>query len=108
MYVMGISGMEHDAAACLVQDGELITAVEEERFSRTKHIGMKMAGGLPYKSIEYCLKEAGISLSNVDYIGYFFKPWEELRHNLVFSLSKFPISLMSSIFYFQNILELER
>ncbi len=108
MYVLGISGMEHDAAACLVKDGELIAAVEEERFSRTKHIGMKMVGGLPHKSIEYCLKEAGISLSNVDYIGYFFKPWEELRHNLGFRLRKFPISPVSSIFYVQNSLELLR
>ncbi len=89
MYVMGISGMEHDAAVCLIRDGELIAAVEEERFSRTKHIGMKATGGLPYKSIEYCLKEAGISLSDVDHIGYFFRPWEELRPNLACRVKKF-------------------
>ncbi len=106
MYIMGLSGMEHDAAVCLVHDGELVAAVEEERFRRTKHVGMKAVGGLPYKSIEYCLKEAGISLSDVDYIGYYFEPWEEALHNITFRLRKFLISPITSVFYIQNSLEL--
>lgn len=108
MYVMGISGMEHDAAVCLIKDGEIVAAVEEERFSRTKHIGIKMVGGLPYKSIEYCLKEAGISLDDVEYVGYFFKPWQEFLRYLAFRLRRFPRSPIHALFNIQISLELLR
>ena len=59
MNILGISGAVHDAAAALLQDGNLVAAVEEERFKRVKHIGF--AGyfghdaGLPHASIDYCL-----------------------------------------------------
>ncbi len=108
MYIMGISGMEHDAAVCLIKDGEIVAAVEEERFSRTKHIGIKMVGGLPYKSINYCLKEAGISLDDVEYVGYFFKPWQEFLRYLVFRLRKFPRSPTRALFNIQISMELLR
>ena len=62
-YVLGLNAFHADAAACLVKDGELIAAVEEERFRRIKHWG-----GFPSESIRYCLAEAGISLGDVDHV----------------------------------------
>ncbi|RLB10807.1 MAG: hypothetical protein DRG39_05485, partial [Deltaproteobacteria bacterium] len=62
MLILGINNM-HDAAAVLVCDGKVIAAAEEERFNRKKH-----TTGFPANAIRYCLKEAGISIKDVDYI----------------------------------------
>ena len=62
-YILGLNAFHADAAACLVKDGELVAAVEEERFRRVKHWG-----GFPGESIRYCLKEAGIALGNVAHV----------------------------------------
>ncbi len=62
-YILGLNAYHADAAACLVKDGELVAAVEEERFRRVKHWG-----GFPSESIRYCLKEAGIGLGDVDHV----------------------------------------
>jgi carbamoyltransferase len=62
-YVLGLNAYHADAAACLVKDGELVAAVEEERFRRVKHWG-----GFPSESIRYCLREAGIGLGDVAHI----------------------------------------
>ncbi|MCT7976482.1 carbamoyltransferase family protein [Laspinema olomoucense] len=69
MYILGLTTMG-DAAACLIKDGELIAAAEEERFSRIKH-----HVGFPYKSVEYVLSEADIQFKEVDHIGLYWKPW---------------------------------
>jgi len=62
-FILGLNAYHADAAACLVKDGELVAAVEEERFRRVKHWG-----GFPSESIRYCLAEAGISLGDVDHV----------------------------------------
>src|SRR5258708_6865437 len=62
-YVLGLNAYHADAAACLVRDGDLVAAVEEERFRRIKHWG-----GFPSESIRYCLAEAGISLGDVAHV----------------------------------------
>lgn len=62
-YILGLNAYHADAAACLVKDGVLLSAVEEERFRRIKHWG-----GFPSESIRYCLAEAGISLADVDHV----------------------------------------
>ncbi|MBS0223664.1 MAG: carbamoyltransferase [Proteobacteria bacterium] len=62
-YVLGLNAYHADAAACLVKDGELVAAVEEERFRRIKHWG-----GFPSEAIRYCLAEAGIALADVDHV----------------------------------------
>ena len=62
-YILGLNAYHADAAACLVKDGELVAAVEEERFRRIKHWG-----GFPSESIRYCLREAGITLAEVDHV----------------------------------------
>ena len=69
MYILGISAYFHDSAACLLCDGVIVAAAQEERFTRKKH-----DASFPRNAIEYCLKEAGITMDNVDYIGFYEKP----------------------------------
>lgn len=69
MHILGISAYYHDSAAALVVDGEIIAAAQQERFSRKKH-----DPGFPEQAITYCLKQAGISLKEVDQIVFYDKP----------------------------------
>lgn len=69
MKVLGISAYYHDSAACLVIDGEIISACQEERWTRKKH-----DPSFPSNSIQYCLKEAGISISDLDAVVFYEKP----------------------------------
>ncbi|MBS0517487.1 MAG: carbamoyltransferase [Proteobacteria bacterium] len=62
-YILGLNAYHADAAACLIKDGELVAAVEEERFRRIKHWG-----GFPSEAIRYCLAEAGITLADVAHV----------------------------------------
>jgi carbamoyltransferase len=65
MIILGLNAFHADSSAALVRDGKLIAAVEEERFRRIKHWA-----GFPSQAIAYCLKEAGIGLSDVDHIAF--------------------------------------
>src|SRR5262245_5610611 len=69
MKVLGISAFYHDSAAALVDDGEIVAAAQEERFTRKKH-----DPGFPAHAVDYCLKEGGVSLDEVDYIAFYDKP----------------------------------
>jgi carbamoyltransferase len=77
MYVMGINSVFHDLSVCLLKDGVILMAAEEERFNRIKR-GKK--GGednpdeLPLNAINYCLKSTGIALNDIEYIGYSLNP----------------------------------
>lgn len=73
MYILGLTTLG-DSAASLIRDGELIAAVEEERFSRKKH-----HSGFPYHAVQFCLDQAGIKLKDVEHVGHYWKPWI-LRH----------------------------
>jgi carbamoyltransferase len=78
MYVLGINAVYHDSAACLVQDGRVIAAAEEERFTRVKHAKRPIpfaAYELPFHAIDYCLREAGIRLVDVDHVAYSYDPF---------------------------------
>jgi carbamoyltransferase len=92
MNILGISGATHNAAAALLQNGQLIAAVEEERFTRQKHCGFAgyygHGSGLPHASIEYCLKAAGITPEQLDAVGYFYRPWLEFRSQVAFRLAR--------------------
>ena len=70
MYILGISAFYHDSAACLIKDGEIIAAAQEERFSRKKH-----DSGFPYHAIDYCLKEANILSGKIDNVVFYEKPF---------------------------------
>src|SRR5512143_1278881 len=63
MLVLGINAYHGDASACVVRDGALVSAAEEERFRRVKHWA-----GFPSESIRYCLREAGVSIADVDHV----------------------------------------
>jgi carbamoyltransferase len=67
--ILGISAFYHDSAACLVADGEIIAAAQEERFTRVKH-----DHNFPVHAARYCLKEAGITAEQLDYVGFYDKP----------------------------------
>ena len=68
-WILGISAYYHDSAACLIRDGEIIAAAQEERFSRKKH-----DADFPRRAIDYCLQEAGIGPEKLDYVGFYDKP----------------------------------
>ena len=67
--ILGISAFYHDSAACLVIDGEIIAAAQEERFTRIKH-----DHNFPVHAARYCLKEAGLSAEQLDFVGFYDKP----------------------------------
>lgn len=78
MYTLGINAAFHDSAACLVKDGQLIAAAEDERFTHIKHGKRPIpfsAYELPFHAIDYCLKAANIHLNDVDHISYSFDPY---------------------------------
>ena len=68
--ILGISAFYHDSAACILKDGEIIAAAQEERFTRKKH-----DPSYPHNAIEFVLKYANLRLSNVDQIVFFEKPF---------------------------------
>ena len=70
MIILGISAFYHDSAASLIKDGEIIAAAQEERFTRKKHDSR-----FPFYAIDYCLKECGVSLKDVDFITFYDKPF---------------------------------
>jgi carbamoyltransferase len=67
--VLGISAYYHDSAACLVEDGRIVAAAQEERFTRKKH-----DASFPTHAIEYCLREAGITRAALNLVGFYEKP----------------------------------
>lgn len=81
MFTLGINAAFHDCSACLVEDGVVLAAAEEERFSRIKHGKRPLpftVWQLPYHAIDYCLGQAGIVLADVDHVAYAYDPAIEL------------------------------
>lgn len=77
MYILGLNAAYHESAACLVEDGQVRIAIEEERLNRRKHGKLSTpdsASILPWRSIKACLAHAGIGLQDVEHIGYSFDP----------------------------------
>ena len=77
MYTLGINAAFHDSSACLVRDGAVVAAAEEERFTQIKHGKRPVPFSvweLPYHAIDYCLAEAGIAIDAVDHVAYSFDP----------------------------------
>lgn len=77
MNTLGINAVYHDPAACLVRDGQIVAAAEEERFTHVKHGKRPIPFStyeLPYHAIEYCLREGGIELRHVDHVAYSYAP----------------------------------
>jgi len=87
MHILGISCYYHDAAAALLQDGQLVAAAEEERFSRIKH-----DFGFPVNAIRFCLETGGIQGGDLDYVVFFEKPFRKLDRILASVLQTYPQS----------------
>ena len=87
MNILGISCYYHDAAAVLLQDGMLIAAAEEERFTRKKH-----DFGFPQMAINFCLKKGGIKTGDLDYVVFYEKPLVKFERILSTVLGTYPSS----------------
>ncbi|MTW19808.1 hypothetical protein GJ668_01725 [Allochromatium palmeri] len=90
MDILGISAFYHDSAACLVRDGRILAAAQEERFSRKKH-----DAGFPALAIRFCLQKAGISLADIDHIVFYDKPLIKFERLLETYLAYAPSGLRS-------------
>jgi carbamoyltransferase len=78
VFTLGVNAVFHDSSACLVEDGRVVAAAEEERFTHVKHAKRPVpfsAYELPFHAVDYCLKEAGIVLADVDHVAYAYDPF---------------------------------
>lgn len=92
MNILGISAFYHDSAACLVQDGEIISAAQEERFTRKKH-----DHNFPMHAIKYCLEERSLSAADLDLIAFYDKPFLKFERILETYLEYAPVGIKSFI-----------
>ena len=90
MNILGISAFYHDSAACIIKDGELIAAAQEERFTRKKH-----DHSFPLNAIQYCLETAKINGVDLDYVAFYDKPILKFERILETYLSYAPIGIRS-------------
>lgn len=95
MNILGISGLYHDSAAVVYVDGELISAAQEERFTRVKH-----DESFPINAIEFCLKRASLEIKDIDYVSFYDKPllkFERILETHMWMAPKGLISFISSM-----------
>ena len=90
MNILGLSAFYHDSAACLVRNGEIIAAAQEERFTRKKQ-----DAGFPSQGIRYCLREGSISLADLRYVVFYDKPLVKFDRLLETYLAFAPSGLQS-------------
>ncbi|MCH8294740.1 hypothetical protein IH992_26950, partial [Candidatus Poribacteria bacterium] len=90
MNILGISAFYHDSAAALVCDGEIVAAAQEERFTRKKHDHR-----FPIHAVEYCLREGGITPDQLDYVGFYDKPFVKFERLVETYLAYAPAGLRS-------------
>jgi len=87
-YILGISAYYHDSAAALIKDGKVVSAVQEERFTRIKH-----DKSFPYKSINFILEENNITLNHINTIVFYEKPYLKFKRLLKTYIEFFPKGL---------------
>ncbi len=90
MNILGISAFYHDSAACLVRDGQILAAAQEERFTRKKH-----DAAFPKQAVEYCLREAGLTAKDLDLVAFYEKPFLKFDRLLHSYLAYAPAGLRS-------------
>lgn len=88
MKILGISAFYHDSACSLIIDGRVVTALEEERFTRVKH-----DNAFPFNAIEKCLHVNGLSIGDIDYVAYYEKPLLKFERILQTFIETWPFSL---------------
>lgn len=92
MYILGISAFYHDSAACLVKDGDIIAAAQEERFTRKKH-----DHNFPINAIKFCLKYEGITSRDIEIVAFYDKPFLKFERLLETYLQYAPVGIKSFI-----------
>lgn len=92
MYILGLSCFYHDASAALLKDGKIVASAEEERFSRKKH-----DTAFPIKAINFCLDSEKISINDIDYVGFYEKPFLKFERMLSQHLESFPLSMKTFV-----------
>ena len=90
MNILGVSCFYHDSATCLIQNGNILAAAQEERFTRKKHDPR-----FPQNAVIYCLKEAGISAQDLEYVVFYDKPFLTFERLLMSYLTVAPKGLRS-------------
>jgi len=90
VHILGISAFYHDSAACLVRDGEIVAAAQEERFTRKKH-----DPSFPSQAVSFCLREGGIDPQEIDYVAFYEKPFLKFERLLQTYLAFAPVGLQS-------------
>lgn len=88
MYILGISCFYHDAAAAIIQDGLLVAAAQEERFSRIKH-----DQSFPANAVDFCLRQAGIKAEELDYVVFYEKPFVKFERLFLSIMATVPKSM---------------
>lgn len=88
MYILGISCFYHEAAACLIEDGKVVAASAEERFSRKKH-----DSGFPKMAVDFCLKKAKIGAGDLDFVVFYEKPFWKFARILLSTLASYPFAV---------------
>ncbi len=78
MYILGISAFYHDSAACLIKNGEILYAAQEERFTRKKH-----DFSFPQNAIDFCINEAGLNANDLNYVAFYDKPFIKFERLLL-------------------------
>ncbi|MDP3920185.1 MAG: carbamoyltransferase [Candidatus Omnitrophota bacterium] len=89
-HILGISAFYHDSAACLVRDGQIVAAAQEERFTRKKH-----DASFPKCAIDYCLQEGGITVADLDYVTFYDKPLLKFERILETYMAFAPVGIQS-------------
>ncbi len=92
MYILGISAFYHDSAACLVKDGKIISAAQEERFTRKKH-----DYNFPVNAIKFCLNHSGITSSELELVAFYDKPFLKFERLLETYVTYAPVGIKSFI-----------
>jgi carbamoyltransferase len=92
MNILGISAFYHDSAACLVQDGNIISAAQEERFTRKKH-----DSAFPVNAIKFCLQHGNLTIKDIDIVAYYDKPFLTFERILETYLSFAPVGIKSFV-----------
>ncbi len=90
IFILGISAFYHDSAACLVKNGEILAAAQEERFTRKKH-----DFSFPAQAVDYCLREGGITAQELSYVGFYEKPFIKFERILMTYLTYAPLGIRS-------------
>ncbi|HDY90259.1 MAG TPA: hypothetical protein ENH82_19335, partial [bacterium] len=92
MYILGISAFYHDSAACLVHNGKIVSAAQEERFTRKKH-----DSSFPINAINFCLQNSNLTIKDLDYVAYYDKPFLTFERILETYLSFAPFGIKSFV-----------